>query len=404
MAQSAEITYRYRWVVLALLWVTYIVVFLHRLSIGPLAPFLKTDLGITSAQVGAVMSAASIGFMLTLFPVGWVVDRIGARAPMVMGELIAGIAMIALFFVPSYTWLLIIMFIAGLGSGFLLPSTTQGVTAWFPSRERATALGLMQTTINTGGIIGAATLPMVALALGWRYGFLFLGIISIAIGIIVLILYKEPPKPATVSPVDSVEHTPVPLLELIKNREIWMVGLSGFCLNWVEFGLIAHLVLYLTEELLFPVVVAGGLLAMVEASGIIARPGWGILSDRFFGARRRPVFILVAATAASMCLMVSLFGPVLSWGVYPVFFFLGMGGIGFGGIFLTLVAELGGRYGAGKASGLAVAVTTGGAVLGPFSFGYIVDISGSYGLAWMSLAVMAALCIVLLLFVREGRK
>lgn len=175
MVQTTESTSWYRWVILGVLWTAFIVVFLNRLSVGPLGPFLKQDLGITSAQVGLVISAAAFGIVVTMFPVGWVVDRIGARWLMVIGELIAGISMLALFFVPSYIWLLILMFVVGLGCGFLMPSTTQGVVVWFPPRERATVMGLKQTAVNIGGIISAATLPAVALALGWRYGFLFLG-------------------------------------------------------------------------------------------------------------------------------------------------------------------------------------------------------------------------------------
>jgi len=242
MAQTTETTYRYRWVILGVLWITYIVVFLHRLSVGPLAPFLKEDLSITSAQVGLVMSAAAFGYTITLLPIGWMVDRIGARWPIAIGELIAGTSMIALFFAPSYIWLLILMFATGMGCGSLSPSTTQGVIIWFPLRERATVMGLKQTAVNIGGIISAVTLPAVALALGWRYGFLFLGIIAIAIGAIALILYKEPPMPTSSgSTGSSTPAMATPLLELLKNREVWLVGFCGLCLAWVEMAMIAHL-------------------------------------------------------------------------------------------------------------------------------------------------------------------
>ena len=87
MVQAGGPPDRYRWVILWVLWITYIVVYLNRLSVGPLAPFFKEELDISSAQVGLVMSAASIGYMVTQFPVGWVVDKIGARWPMVVGEL-----------------------------------------------------------------------------------------------------------------------------------------------------------------------------------------------------------------------------------------------------------------------------------------------------------------------------
>jgi ACS family hexuronate transporter-like MFS transporter len=404
MAQVEGIASRYRWIILGVLWITYIVVFLNRLSVGPLAPFFKDDLSITSTKVGLVMSAASFGYMLTIFPIGWVVDKIGARWPIAIGEMIAGTCMIALFFVTSYIWLLILMFFTGLGCGFLLPSTSQGVIAWFPLRERATVMGLKQTAVNIGGIITAGTLPTVALSLGWRYGFLFLGIIAIVIGITAFILYKEPPM-APSNPTASAEiDAAVPLLAILRSREIWLLAFCGLCLGWVEMALIAHLVLYLKEVLLFGVVAAGGLLAITEAAGAITRPGSGFLSDRVFGGSRKQVFILIAGTASIMCFILAFFGPYLSWALYPVLLLLGIGGIGFGGIHLTLMSEFGGRHGAGKAVGLGGMITLAGCSLGPFLFGYMVDTFGTYKWAWLSLAFVAALCVLLLLFVRESKR
>lgn len=396
-------TNRYRWIILGVLWITYLVVFLHRLSVGPLAPFLKEDLGINSTQVGLVMSAAAFGYMVTLFPAGWVVDRIGARRLIVAGEMVAGASLVALFFVPSYVWLLVLMFVTGMGCGFLLPSTTQGVIVWFPLKERATVMGLKQTAVNIGGIITATTLPVVALALGWRYGFLILGVVAIIIGIIAFILYKEPPRPVSSVSTDSA-GPPMPILEILKNREIWMVALCHSCLVWVEMAVIAHLVLYLTEELLFSVVTAGGLLAMVEAAGAIGRPGGGFLSDRVFGGSRKPILIMMAGTTAVVCLVVSLFGSQLSWAIYPVLFLLGLAGTGFGGVILTLVSEFGGKRGAGKATGLSTTIVMSGNILGPAVFGYIVDMSHSYQWAWLSLAFVATLCVLLLLLVKEEKR
>ena len=402
--QAERAPHAYRWVILGVLWVTYIVVFLNRLSVGPLAPFFKEDLGITSTQVGLVMSAAGFGYMLSILPIGWVVDRIGARWPIVTGELIAGTCMIALFFAPSYMWLLILMFVTGLGCGFLLPSTTQGVVAWFPLRERATVMGLKQTAVNIGGIISASTLPAVALALGWRFCFLFLGLIAIAIGGAAYSFYREPPPGSSTSMDTETPDGAVPLLEILKNRDIWLIALCGFCFGWVEMAMIAHLVLYLTEVLLFSVVAAGGMLAMTEAAGAIARPGSGFLSDRIFAGKRKPVFMLMAGAASAMCFITGLFGADLSWGLYLVLFILGVSGVAFGGIFLTLMSEFGGRRGAGKAVGLGGILTLAGVTLGPTFFGYIVDTFNSYRLAWVSLGFIAMICVLLLFPVREGKR
>src|SRR5262249_337790 len=149
---AVETKLAYRWVILAVLWITYIVVFLNRLSVGPLSPFFKEELQLTSAQVGFVMSIAAIGYLTPHIPVGCLVDRIGARWPLAFGEFIAAAAMFALFFVGSYPALLGLMFVTGAGCGFLTPATTQGVVVWFPQNERATVMGFKQTAVNLGGM------------------------------------------------------------------------------------------------------------------------------------------------------------------------------------------------------------------------------------------------------------
>lgn len=395
----------HRWVILGVLWITYIVVFLNRLGIGPLGAFFKEDLDVTSAQVGLVMSAAALGYLITQIPIGWVVDRTGARWPMGIGELIAGAAMASIYFAPGYGSLLGLVFLTGLGCGFLPPSTTQAVILWFPKRERATVMGVKQTAVNLGGIFAAAILPVVARAWGWRGGFLFLGLTAIVVGILCVILYREPSQPPPdAGGREAAPAAPAPLREIALNREIWLVAMGAFFLNWVEMAMIGHFVLYLTTALLLPVVAAGGLLAMAEMAGAVARPASGWVSDRVFGGRRKPVFMFFGITSAVMSLVMALWGPHLGAWLYPVVFVLGIGAVGFGGVYLTLLSEMGGRGGAAKAAGFGSTIAMGGSILGPPSFGHIVDVSGSYTLAWLSLAVAGALSAIAVVLVRESRR
>jgi cyanate permease len=92
-----------------------------------------------------------------------------------------------------------------------------------------------------------------------------------------------------------------------------------------------------------------------------------------------------------------LFGPFLSWLLYPVLVFMGIGGIAFGGIWLILLSEFGGRRGAGKVVGLGGVIAITGAAIGPPFFGHMVDATDSYRRVWLSLALVSALCVVLLL-------
>jgi MFS transporter, ACS family, aldohexuronate transporter len=102
------------------------------------------------------------------------------------------------------------------------------------------------------------------------------------------------------------------------------------------------------------VVAAGALLALSQAGGTIGRLGWGIVSDRLFGGRRRPGLVISAALGASMSLVfasgVSLPAPVAGL----VAFLVGIGGFGWVGLYLALAAEVGGSRYASLITGVAV--------------------------------------------------
>lgn len=413
MSEVKETAHKYRWIIMVVLWAAYIIVFVHRLSIGPLSPFLKEEMTLTNAQIGGLVSAAVFGNMASMLPAGWATDRFGIRRVLFIGEVIAGIFLLGMYLVPSYQVALIIMGIAGFGCGCLQPATTKGILLWFPRRERAIMMGFKQTAVNVGGMLSAAILPTLAIAMGWRFGFLIIGAVAIAIGIMSYMLYKDPPVAAiSVSPSEKTEGSvnsspPLPsisLREFMKGRDMWLLAAAAFSLVAVEFGVLNQLVLYLTEELQFTVVTAGALLALTEGGGVLGKPGGGFLSDRVFGGSRKKVYMIWGGIACILCLVIALFGGSLSWGLYPVLFLFGVTAIGWGGLNLTLVGEMAGVELAGRVTAIVSFITSGGVALGPPAFGYIVDTTGSYQLAWFFCTGLCAINVALLSFVREDRR
>ncbi len=407
MVKSVTSSFSYRWVILGVCWLAYIVAFMQRLSIGPLAPFLKEDLKLTSTQAGLLMSAAAFGYMLTLIPAGWLVDRIGVRWLLLIGEVFGGICIAGMFTVTTFIQGLIFMALAGMGMGCLMPSTTKAVLVWFPVKERATAMGFKQTALNIGGVITAATLPTLALTLGWHYGFLGIGIIAVVIGIVSFTLYKQPPQSTTLNTSNAVtlSEAKPSVLEAFKSRNIWLVTGVGVCLMMVEFSAMAYFVLYLKEVLLFAVVTAGFLLAILEAGGAFGKPISGLISDRLFHGTRREVFMLMCGLTFAAC-MIFAFLPQGSsfWLIVPLCLVFGFVGIGWGGLQLTLIGEFAGREIAGTVTAMSAVFVMIGNMAGPPIFGYIVDATGSYSIAWLFLAILAILALVLLFFVREEGK
>src|SRR2546423_3752969 len=90
-----------------------------------------------------------------------------------------------------------------------------------PPRQRATVVGLKQVGLPFGGMLGAAILPAVALALGWR-----LAVSAAALPIMVCaaasaVVYRDPPDTAPARPAPGERG---PAAAFLRNRVLLLVS------------------------------------------------------------------------------------------------------------------------------------------------------------------------------------
>lgn len=396
--------YRYRWIILAVAWLAYIVMYMQRFAIPPLSPFIKEEFHLTSAQVGMLMGASALGYTSMQFPAGWFVDLIGVRWMLLIGEVSAGSLISLMFFTPSYSVSLVILLLAGLGCGCLLTATTKAIMLWFPVTERATAMGLKQTSSNLGGVVSALTLPTLALAVNWRCGFAIIGAIGIAAGIVSFVLYRDYPGEDYLTikaPAGSINL----IQDVFLNREVLLLAVICFLVVMVEYAAVTHLVLYLKNAMLFSVVLAGGFMAILEGAGAFGKPFFGVVSDVFFRGSRKKSYLLLTTICCILCLVIAFLPSDTSkWLVVLAIAIFGMTASGWSGVHLAFIGEFARKESIGLVTGFSMGVGIFGNVVGPPLFGYIVDISGSYRPAWLTLAIFNAAAIALLFLIREERR
>jgi len=389
---------------------SFLTVFLVRLGIGPLGPFLKESLQISHTQVTALSSAIGITYLPTLIVAGWLVDRLGVRRVLTFGTFFIGLCTVLLFFASSYQDMLIILVLSGAGSGCVFPATAKAIITWFSSKERATAMSINQTAVNAGGMFGGILLPPIAVTLGWKYGWLLMGLGTLVVSLICAILYRNPPREEVPGEADNVSGSApkrsatAVMSELLSSRDIWMLFLAGFFMNIVEWGLMVNLALYLWEALFFTEIIAGRLLSLTEFAGLLGKPASGLISDRLLGGRRRIVFMLMAGATSVIALVIGLSGDNLQWLLYPIIFLFGMAAIGWGGLYTALAGEMAGKERADTIAGISAFTLVLGAFVGPPIFGFIVDTTGSYQAAWLAMALSSAIALGLMSLVREHRK
>ena len=388
---------RYRWVALTLALVSQWSNALTAQSLAPLAPLFQPELGITKAEVGIFASSAFAGTWMVLLLSGSLSDRFGVRKILSWGQVVMAIPMLLMAMAGSFFQAVAIMLVAGIARGTTLPGSTKAIMDWFPPGNRATAMGLKQAGVPVAGMFTASVLPAIGLALGWRNALALVGLWIIAGGVITGIFYRDVESPPV-----TVSRKPGMLAgvgELIRNPNIWFIGIISTFFVTAQLSLITYLPLYFKEVVLVPVipdasariVAAGGYLAVTQAGGIFGRVFWGFASDRFFGGRRMVVMGLVGAISAAASVAVAYAsGGYALWALTALVFVYGATGIGWNGLYHTLMAETAGRRYAATGVGLVMSLSQVGAVVGPPLFGFIVDVSGSYRAAWLFLAALGA--------------
>jgi sugar phosphate permease len=424
---------RYRFVALGVVWSAYLIVFLSRLCVGPLAPFLKDAFALSNAQIGGLTSATAVAYAPTLIFAGWLADRIGVRRALLIGTSITGVCIGAVALAPSYGVMLVLLACSGFGCGFIYPTAVKAIMVWFPARERATAVGVNQAAVNVSGMLGAAIMPALALAFSWRAGFVFAAALALVVCGVAAAFYRDPrpgESPAEAEPVGgtgSDDHLGIEEIEqglplvtgdarldraaarpgfmaVVRSRDILLLGLAAMFLCMVEFAALSQLVLFLNVTWAYTVTAAAGLLALTQLAGAIGKPLSGLVSDRLLHRRRKPALLFLACLAGLACAILALAGPGASWALWAALLLLGVGAVGWGGLFGTLAGETAGPAAAGAAAGVTAAIDNIGIFLGPPLFGLIVDRTGSYVPAWWAMVAAAGAAVLLLALVRERRR
>src|SRR5487761_175242 len=155
------------------------------------APSIIKAWKINKAYFGSVFGFSLFGYMLGATLISNLADRFGRKKPIIGGALLFGAFNLATVYATSLAALLILRFIAGIGLGASIPSAIALVVEYFPSRTRATMIGVMFLGYTlgaaSGGFIAAKLIPLY----GWHSVFYVGGITPIALALVLLFTLPE---------------------------------------------------------------------------------------------------------------------------------------------------------------------------------------------------------------------
>jgi ACS family hexuronate transporter-like MFS transporter len=312
---------RYRWMICALLFFATTINYMDRQVLGILAPTLQREIGWSEAQYGAIVSWFTIAYALGLLVAGRVMDRLGVRRGLAIAIVTWSIAAMSHALARTANGFATARFALGLGESGNFPAAIKAVAEWFPARERALATGIFNAGSNIGAIVAPLVVPWIALTWGWRYAFIWTGLLSATWLAFWLNIYRPPQEHHRCSPAelalirgDVTEPTvAIRWKGLLGHRQTWAFAVAKlmtdpiwwFYLFWMPKFLDAKFGVHLAG-LAAPLIVVYALADVGSVGG-----GWlsGALINRGWSVNRgRKVTLLIAA----LLIVPTMFAPRVS--------------------------------------------------------------------------------------------
>jgi predicted MFS family arabinose efflux permease len=193
----------------------YVLSQVYRAFLAVLTPVLKTDLGVSAADLASASGWWFLAFAAMQVPIGEGLDRIGPR--LTSGALMAVGALGAVLFsqATGAFQLKLAMALIGVGCAPVLMASYFIFARQFSPAVFGTLAGI---TIGVGSLGNvAASLPLSAAveAFGWRETVMGLATITAAVALVILVLVRDPPRLATAR--DGS------LLDLLRIPAIWPI-------------------------------------------------------------------------------------------------------------------------------------------------------------------------------------
>lgn len=358
-----------------------------------LTGFIKTETGLSAAAAGLFVSSFVLGRCFGSYAAGVAADRLGERHVLIAGGSATGVLIIIAAATPI-PGIFAALFVAGLASAVATPAGGRLVLASFPRTHQGFALGLRQTGVPIGGVIAAVILPWIAHAAGWRWALAAAGCIAIA-SVLPLVVWKDEPRP------DMAAKAPSGF-KVSRNRNIRLLTIWASMLVSGQYAVLTFLALDLHQRMGLGLAAASAFVAVAQAGGIAGRVGWGALSDRLLSYGRKP--LLLALTAVGFVGVASLYAlPAASSAglIAAVSALVGIGVIGFQGLFIVMIADAAGPVHVGAATGWSVTFVQLAVVVASPLYGFVADWSGSYHTIFAVLTVVLALAFIPAALVRE---
>jgi MFS family permease len=249
-AQTASPGYRYY--VLGILILIYMLNFLDRQIIGILAAPLKAEFNLSDSQFGLLGGLAFALLYSTLaIPIAWLADRF-SRVWIMTGALTLWSGFTALCgLAGGFGSLFLCRMGVGIGEAGGVAPAYSLIADYFPKSQRARALAAYAFGIPLGMAAGTLVGGLLAATWGWRTAFIVVGVLGVLVAPVLRLTVKDPkrggldiePAAAAVAPVETPKAPPFKAVvrTLAPKPSFWLLAFGAASSSVCGYGVAAWL-------------------------------------------------------------------------------------------------------------------------------------------------------------------
>lgn len=375
-------------------------------------PLLTPEWGMSASQAGLIQSAWHGGYLVSLFAVGFLADRYGAKRVFLASSVAAAAsALVFALFADGFLSAALLYGLTGLFSG---GSYTPGLTLIserFAAGRRGRAMGFYLAAASLGYALALVITGLFTPLIGWRGAFLVNAGGPLAGTLIALWALRATPNVIHPAPAPREAASPAPAV--LGNKPAMLAIWAYTFHSWEMLGMKA----WLPATLAAAAVLAGSgatqaaslgaaLTAIAYVGSMAGSVAGGALSDR----KGRTWTMLVMSCASLACSFT--FGWMIAlplWLLVLVAASYSFAAIGDSSVYSTVVTELVPPRHIGAAYSIRSVFGFGAGAMAPWVFGLVLDWTRaadaspawSWGLAWTSIGVGALLGPVMILKLRR---
>lgn len=287
----------YRYIICLLIFLSYVLVFFHRLCPAVIALDMQEAFGASGTLLGLLGSAYFYPYAIMQLPTGLLADSWGPRKTVSAFFLLAASGSVLMGMAPNLAMATFGRVMVGLGVSTVFVCNFKLLAEWFNPEQFVIMGGIFMVMGGVGALFSSAPLGWVSSLIGWRMTLVFVGLVTLIMALLVYAFVRNRPSDVGLPPISVVpEVEPEEGRSLlggvklvVSSGRFWPISVWSFFSIGISFalgGLWGGP--YLIQVYGLSKTAAGGVLSMFAVALMVGSPFESWIANRI---GRKPVLI-----------------------------------------------------------------------------------------------------------------